>query len=170
MIRNSIPKWKKRSRFCCDSRRKFLERRFLDELLFTKCEKEEVVEDLQAKLTTKLVDVFHNGEKVYVVPNLSKGMCCEKTSERDLGLHIYHSSCGDSESDASGGRKGPGLVPAGFKRFAVMVSLQIQRDRMEMGRKIVFWKHYLRNVCFYEEPDLTALLKIRSPALVISGC
>ncbi len=69
MIRNSRPKWKSAADSAGDSRRKF-ELRFLDELfIFTKCEKpEEVVEDLQAKLTTKLVDVFHNGEKVYVVP------------------------------------------------------------------------------------------------------
>ena len=70
MIRNSRPEMEKAQQILArDSRRKF-ELRFIDELfIFTKCEKpEEVVEDLQAKLTTKLVDVFHNGEKVYVVP------------------------------------------------------------------------------------------------------
>ena len=58
-----------------------------------------MVEDLQAKLATKLVDVFHNGEKVYVVPvNLSKGMA-EKTS-KEVAACIYHSSR-DSEFDVS---------------------------------------------------------------------
>ena len=93
MIRNSRPEMEKAQQILAgDSRRKF-ELRFLDELfIFTKCEKpEEVVEDLQAKLTTKLVDVFHNGEKVYVVPvNLSKGMA--GTNPRSLSSNMETSN------------------------------------------------------------------------------
>ena len=106
------------------------ELRFLDELfIFTKCEKpEEVVEDLQAKLTTKLVDVFHNGEKVYVVPvNLSKGMAVRRLRKRLQPAYII--AAGDSEFDCYGGRKRPGIkFRPDLKRFTVMVATDSKRQ------------------------------------------
>lgn len=116
-----------------DSRRKF-ELRFLDELfIFTKCEKpEEVVEDLQAKLTTKLVDVFHNGEKVYVVPvNLSKGMAVRRLRKRLQPAYII--AAGDSEFDVSLVEESDlGLVPAGFKKIYGNGSDRFKETVMEM--------------------------------------
>ena len=78
---------------------------------------QEVVEDLQAKLTTKLVDVFHNGEKVYVVPvNLSKGMAVRRLRKRLQPAYII--AAGDSEFDVSMVEESDlGLVPSGFKKI-----------------------------------------------------
>lgn len=63
-----------------EQRRSF-ELRFIDELfLFTKCNSPEyVVESLRQELDGSVVQVFHQGEKVYVVPNnLSKGMAVQR--------------------------------------------------------------------------------------------
>ena len=50
----------------------------------------------RAKLTTKLVDVFHNGEKVYVVPvNLSKGMAVRRLRKRLQPCLLYTSLFGN---------------------------------------------------------------------------
>ena len=134
MIRNSRPEMEKAQQILAgDSRRKF-ELRFLDELfIFTKCEKpEEVVEDLQAKLTTKLVDVFHNGEKVYVVPvNLSKGMAVRRLRKRLQPAYII--AAGDSEFDVSMVEESDlGLVPAGFKEIYGNGSDRFKETVMEM--------------------------------------
>ena len=140
MIRNSRPEMEKAQQILAgDSGRKF-ELRFLDELfIFTKCEKpEEVVKDLQAKLTTKLVDVFHNGEKVYVVPvNLSKGMA---DSEFDVSMV--------EESDL-------GLVPAGFKKIYGNGSDRFKETVMEMEAGRLFSETLLEKclVLYFKEPD-----------------
>ncbi|MDE6221371.1 MAG: HAD hydrolase family protein [Lachnospiraceae bacterium] len=82
-----------------DTRRNF-ELRFIKELfVFTKCEESEaVVKDLRKVLNTNVVDVFHNGVKVYVVPKaLDKG----KAVERFRGYigADYVIAAGDSEFD-----------------------------------------------------------------------
>lgn len=63
-----------------DIRRTF-ELRFIKELfVFTKCEEPEtVVADLKRLLNTEIVEIFHNGVKVYVVPKaLNKGTAVER--------------------------------------------------------------------------------------------
>ena len=154
MIRNSRPEMEKAQQILAgDSRRKF-ELRFLDELfIFTKCEKpEEVVEDLQAKLTTKLVDVFHNGEKVYVVPvNLSKGMAVRRLRKRLQPAYII--AAGDSEFDVSMVEESDlGLVPAGFKkiygngsgRFKETEPVTVQVRCPESGGEILSGRNHLQ--------------------------
>ena len=139
MIQNSRPEMEKAQQILAgDSRRKF-ELRFLDELfIFTKCEKpEEVVEDLQAKLTTKLVDVFHNGEKVYVVP-------------------AYIIAAGDSEFDVSMVEESDlGLVPAGFKKIYGNGSDRFKETVMEMEAGRLFSETLLEKclVLYFKEPD-----------------
>ena len=104
-----------------DSRRKF-ELRFIERLfVFTKCgEPQRVVEDLRDALHTELVDVFHNGEKVYVVPRaLNKGKAVQRFREY---IHAdFVVAAGDSEFDISMLEEADvGLAPHGFaEEFAV---------------------------------------------------
>lgn len=82
-----------------DSRRTF-EIQWIENLfVFTKCnDVQNVVEELRLVLDNPLVDVFHNGAKLYVVPkNLSKGMAVERLKEY-LGIDDLISA-GDSEFD-----------------------------------------------------------------------
>ena len=104
-----------------DSRRKF-ELRFIERLfVFTKCgEPQRVVEDLRDALHTELVDVFHNGGKVYVVPRaLNKGKAVQRFREY---IHAdFVVAAGDSEFDISMLEEADvGLAPHGFaEEFAV---------------------------------------------------
>lgn len=98
-----------------DARRKF-ELRFIERLfVFTKCnEPKQTVDDLHEVLDTKLVDVFHNGEKVYVVPReLNKGKAVQRFREY---MHAdFVIAAGDSEFDISMLRNADvGLAPHGF--------------------------------------------------------
>lgn len=82
-----------------DSRRTF-EIRWIENLfVFTKCsDVQNVVKELRIVLDDPLVDVFHNGTKLYVVPkNLSKGRAVERLKEY-LGIDDLISA-GDSEFD-----------------------------------------------------------------------
>lgn len=82
-----------------EKRRNF-ELRFIMELfLFTKCdEPEQVVENLRSILDVTLVDVFHNGVKVYVVPKaLSKGNAIRRF-RKYIGAE-YVIAAGDSAFD-----------------------------------------------------------------------
>ncbi len=84
-----------------DPRRKF-ELRFIEELfLFTKCDNpENVVADLRQKLNNRMVDVFHNKEKVYVIPaGLTKGNAIMRL--RNLLHPDFVIASGDSEFDIS---------------------------------------------------------------------
>lgn len=98
-----------------DARRKF-ELRFIERLfVFTKCrEPKRTVDNLRKVLNTELVDVFHNGEKVYVVPrDLNKGKAVQRFREyihADLVV-----AAGDSEFDIPMLRDADvGLAPHGF--------------------------------------------------------
>lgn len=99
-----------------DARRTF-ELRFIEKLfVFTKCrEPERVVEDLRVKLNPALVDVFHNGVKVYVVPKgLNKGAAVERMKEKLMPEYVI--AAGDSEFDISMVELADkGLVPYGFR-------------------------------------------------------
>lgn len=99
-----------------DARRMF-ELRFIEKLfVFTKCrEPEQVVRDLGMKLDPALVDVFHNGIKVYVVPkSLSKGAAVERLKQKLMPQYVI--AAGDSEFDISMVEiADKGLVPHGFR-------------------------------------------------------
>lgn len=111
-----------------DNRRKF-ELRFIEELfLFTKCDQPElVVSELRELLDTDMVDIFHNKEKVYVVPmNLSKGKAVERFREYIKADKVI--AAGDSEFDISMLRAADiRIAPHGFCRE---YSVDFQIDEM----------------------------------------
>lgn len=117
-----------------DTRRKF-ELRYIEELfLFTKCsDPEQVVRELREALCSKLVEVFNNGEKIYVLPvNLSKGDAVRR-------LRVYLNATriigtGDSEFDISMVEAADiGLVPNGFKK-----KFNVDSDIVEMSENRIF--------------------------------
>ena len=117
-----------------DRRRKF-ELRYIEELfLFTKCsDPEQVVRELREALCSNLVEVFNNGEKIYVLPvNLSKGDAVRR-------LRVYLNAtriigAGDSEFDISMVEAADiGLVPNGFKK-----KFNVDSDIVEMSENRIF--------------------------------
>lgn len=125
-----------------ESRRKF-EVRFIEEMfVFTKCnEPEIVVEDIKTLLDETLVDVFNNGEKIYVVPKtLNKGTAIERLKGY-IGADILIAA-GDSEFDISMLRKADkGIVPAYFKD-----SYRNDDNFIEMTGKRVFSEELLEYI------------------------
>lgn len=118
LIRESLPALNAARHFLeKDVRRKF-ELRFIEELfLFTKCdEPEAVVAELREITDTDTADVFHNKEKVYVVPRkLSKGNAVERFRECIKADQII--AAGDSGFDISMLRAADiGIVPHGFRQ------------------------------------------------------
>lgn len=117
-----------------DSRRKF-ELRFIDELfIFTKCvNPEDVVECLKEQLDTRMVDVFNNGEKVYVVPsNLSKGKAIKRLRKKIKPQCVI--AAGDSEFDVTMVEEADyGLVPNGFTKI-----YKTEKDVIEMDAEMLF--------------------------------
>ncbi len=88
--------------FLKKEKRRTFELRFIRDLfVFTKCEKPEmVVKDLQKSIDVNVVDVFHNGEKVYAVPKaLSKGTAVERF--RKYAGADFAVAAGDSAFDIS---------------------------------------------------------------------
>lgn len=95
-----------------EEKRREFELRFIRELfLFTKCsEPEAVVDRLRNKLDAGLVKAFHNGSKVYVIPNiLEKGQAVKRLKnyflEKGSDKKEYDGrkviAAGDSEFDIS---------------------------------------------------------------------
>lgn len=84
-----------------DENRCFEVRNIKGLFLFTKSNQpEESVKILSQKLDTSLVDVFHNGIKVYVVPrSLSKGRAAVRLKEKLKADKVI--AAGDSEFDIS---------------------------------------------------------------------
>lgn len=83
-------------------KRRTFELRFIKDLfVFTKCEEPEaVVSDLQKKIDADVVDVFHNGAKVYAVPKaLGKGTAVERF-RKYVGADFV-AAAGDSAFDIS---------------------------------------------------------------------
>ncbi|MDO4633485.1 MAG: HAD hydrolase family protein [Eubacteriales bacterium] len=123
-----------------DARRKF-ELRFIEQLfVFTKCEDpQSVVAELKAQLKEELVKVFHNGEKVYVVPNaLSKGKAIERLRSYLRPQKII--AAGDSEFDLPMVEAADlGFVPKGFCEV-YQTSAQLRE------KEAVFSDHFLREV------------------------
>lgn len=115
-IEESEEELKKAYGFLLADKRREFELRFIEELfLFTKCrEPKAVAEELRGLLNLCLVDVFHNGIKVYVVPKaLSKGKAVERFREK-FGV-TWAAAAGDSEFDVSMLLAADvGLAPDGF--------------------------------------------------------
>ena len=102
LIRDSLPALQTAHHFLEKDNRRIFELRLIEELfLFTKCEQPEaVVRDLKEILDTNTADVFHNKEKVYIVPgNLSKGKAVERFQKYIKADKII--AAGDSEFDIS---------------------------------------------------------------------
>ena len=118
LIRESLPTLDTARHFLeKDTRRKF-ELRFIENLfLFTKCdEPENVVIELREILDTSIADVFHNKEKIYVVPEkLSKGIAVERFREYIKADRVI--AAGDSRFDISMLRAADtGIAPHGFRQ------------------------------------------------------
>lgn len=130
LIEESIIDLKKGMEILERDSRRYFELRFIDELfVFTKChEPEAVVCELASVLDAKMVDVFNNGDKVYIVPaKLSKGRAIERfrnyisyeadtTPKKDIAEgHVLVIAAGDSEFDISMLESADiGLAPHGF--------------------------------------------------------
>lgn len=102
LVKDSIQEIDKAMSFLQNDPRRFFEQRYIENLfLFTKCHNpEKVVIELKDILNTSLVDVFNNGEKVYVIPiKLSKGMAVARFLEKYNYTDTI--SAGDSEFDLS---------------------------------------------------------------------
>lgn len=134
-----------------EKRRKF-ELRFIERLfVFTKCnDPEEVVQYLRSQLNVGIVDIFHNGEKVYVVPKkLSKGMAVRRLREKLKPESIL--AAGDSEFDISMVKEADhGFVPYGFTD-----AYQISDDRskiMEMESERLFSEALLEKALKMSSP------------------
>lgn len=123
-----------------DERRKF-ELRYIEEMfLFTKCDNSlSVVNDLKKVLNKDYVDIYNNGEKVYVVPKkLSKGNAIKRI--RKLFEKAYIIAAGDSEFDVSMvNNADKGIVPYGFNDI-----YNVGNNVQEMPKNIIFSESVLR--------------------------
>lgn len=122
-----------------DERRKF-ELRFIENLfVFTKCSNPEiVVDELRQKLDCTKVNIFNNGEKVYVVPiHLNKGMALKRL--RKLMNIEYIIAAGDSEFDISMVDEADyGIVPRNFKN-----DFDVDLEAQEMSGERIFSEELL---------------------------
>lgn len=116
LVKDSIESMLKAMSILENDKRRTFEVRFIKELfVFTKCdEPESVVNELKEVLDEKLVNVFNNGIKIYVVPKtLSKGMAIKRFSEYIKAEKII--AAGDSEFDISMIKDADiGLAPKGL--------------------------------------------------------
>lgn len=117
-IEGSVPELERAIRMLENDKRRKFELRFIERLfIFTKCsEPQKVIDDLKAALDLNLVDVFGNGEKVYVVPKeLSKGKAVRRFREYIKADYVI--AAGDSEFDISMlVVADKGLAPFGFSQ------------------------------------------------------
>lgn len=131
-----------------EPRRKF-ELRYIEKLfIFTKCnDPETVVNDLKTSLDTKYVDVFSNGEKVYVVPQtLNKGTAVDRLREKLKPEFVI--AAGDSTFDIpmllTADR---GLVPSGFtQKYEIPKTSGARKKIDEMTSKKIFSDALLEKV------------------------
>lgn len=122
---------------------RYFEVRYIEELfVFTKCHNpESVVDNLKKLLNTETVNVFNNGEKIYVVPkNLDKGMAVRRFKEY-VGADKTIAA-GDSEFDVSMVCEADiGIVPVGF-----MKTFNVDKGVLEMTGSRVFSEEMLLEV------------------------
>ncbi len=115
--------------------------------LFTKsAEPREMVKNLRDRLDGGSVDIFQNGEKVYIVPvQLNKGMACRRVRER-LGMKkIYTVAAGDSGFDVPMLRAADlFLAPA-----ALCDAYDLQGGEIWSGEEGIFSDFILRHLSGY---------------------
>ncbi len=121
-IRKSVPQLHRAMQLLESEPRRKFELRFIEELfIFTKCEESEnIVKELKEVLDNSLVDIFHNGEKVYVVPvDLQKGNAVARFQNYIHADKVI--AAGDSEFDISMLKAADvRLAPYGFtKQFGI---------------------------------------------------
>lgn len=121
--------------------RKF-ELRFIEKLfVFTKCnDPAAVIFRLKAELDTKRVDVFGNGEKVYVIPKkLSKGMAVQRFRAYTGADEVI--AAGDSKFDVSMVEEADtGIVPAGFcRRYQAEGNLREMKGEHVFSEEMLSW-------------------------------
>ena len=106
-----------------------------------------VVNDLKTSLDTKYVDVFSNGEKVYVVPQtLNKGTAVDRLREKLKPEFVI--AAGDSTFDIpmllTADR---GLVPSGFtQKYEIPKTSGARKKIDEMTSKKIFSDALLEKV------------------------
>lgn len=128
--------------------RKF-ELRYISNLfIFTKCnESLKVVENLKSKLDADYVNVYNNGEKVYIIPkNLDKGTAAKRLKKIvDADFLV---AAGDSEFDIpmlSAADKG--FVPKDFiKQYCEKENLKLQSIIEQADNRKCFSDFVLENV------------------------
>ena len=152
LIWESNPELEKAMSILEHEKRRMFELRFIERLfVFTKCnDPEEVVQYLRSQLNVGIVDIFHNGEKVYVVPKkLSKGMAVRRLREKLKPESIL--AAGDSGFDISMVEEADhGFVPYGFTD-----AYQISDDRskiMEMEPERLFSEALLEKALKMSSP------------------
>ncbi len=122
-----------------EARRKFELRHIEDLFIFTKCNDPEcVVEELKKQLDTALVDVFNNGEKVYVVPcALNKGEAIQRFRQMLNPEGVI--AAGDSEFDISMVIEADrGMVPNGFcEQYGVTADIMEMREGKVFSESIL---------------------------------
>lgn len=116
LVKEAVPEMDKAAAFLEGEERRYFEIRLIEGLfLFTKCkEPEKVMEALQKIVDESKVQVYHNGDKVYVMPhNLSKGVAVKRFREYLGAERVF--AAGDSEFDLSMLKEAElPLVPYGF--------------------------------------------------------
>lgn len=143
IVSNSISELEKAMQLLEKERNRYFELRFIEELfIFTKCtEPEAAVNRLKLYLDIDLVDVFHNGDKVYVVPaGLTKGRAVERFQKRFLSGKIF--AAGDSEFDISMLQAADmALVPHGFaEKYGIEFKVE------EAPEDVLFSEYFLERI------------------------
>lgn len=114
-----------------EERGRYFEVRCIEDMfLFTKCrDASEVVLRLEEILDTRLVRVYSNGDKVYIIPSgLKKGDAVRRFKEYTGASEVI--AAGDSEFDISMLEEADyGLAPCGFgKMFSVRAPLNEMKE------------------------------------------
>lgn len=148
-IEESVGELEQAIRFLERDPRRKMEIRFIENLfVFTKCSCPEMsVEQLTECVDPRYVDVFHNGEKVYVVPvGLGKGTALERIRTYLDAEMIY--AAGDSAFDVSMlDRADAAFAPSGFSsRYG------LDRNVREFGGDVIFSDAFLE-VCWEEKDE-----------------
>lgn len=134
------------------NRKRTFEVRYIEKLfIFTKCdEPESVVTELKAELNTRIVDVFNNGIKVYVVPKeLNKGNALRRFKNLMKAESVL--AAGDSEFDVSMVEAADlGIVPKGF-----IEKYNASSNLIEVDGNKVFSDEMLMCIHNYIEGEIT---------------
>ena len=127
-----------------ENEQRYFEVRYIENLfVFTKCHNPlKVVFELKQHLNLKFINVFNNGDKVYVVPNrLSKGIAVDRL--RNLLKPEKIIAAGDSEFDVSMVIAADlGIVPNGFKN-----DFKISKDSIKEASGQLLFSDEMLSIC-----------------------